>query len=138
MNFLYDIEEGSENKVREKLKKYIGPKLFYKHVFSMAIPLGFQQLISSCMGIVDSLMVSWIGQVTAVGTAVQIETLCTSVSWGSAAGVGIFSVQFFGAKDFKNLKKIFWFKCYFSHHFRTILVFNSYFFWRKYFKILYK
>lgn len=107
MNFLYDIEEGSENKVREKLKKYIGPKLFYKHVFSMAIPLGFQQLISSCMGIVDSLMVSWIGQVTAVGTAVQIETLCTSVSWGSAAGVGIFSVQFFGAKDFKNLKKSF-------------------------------
>ena len=28
MNFLYDIEEGSENKVREKLKKYIGGFLF--------------------------------------------------------------------------------------------------------------
>ena len=133
MNFLYDIEEGSENKVREKLKKYIGPKLFYKHVFSMAIPLGFQQLISSCMGIVDSLMVSWIGQVTAVGTAVQIETLCTSVSWGSAAGVGIFSVQFFGAKDFKNLKK--------SFGLSVILAIISGLFWfliATFFKILYK
>ena len=89
----------------DKIKRYIGPRKFYQYVFSMAIPLGFQQLISSCMGIVDSLMVSWIGQVTAVGTAVQIETLCTSVSWGSAAGVGIFSVQFFGAKDFTSFKK---------------------------------
>ena len=91
----------------DKIKRYIGPRKFYQYVFSMAIPLGFQQLISSCMGIVDSLMVSWIGQVTAVGTAVQIETLCTSVSWGSAAGVGIFSVQFFGAKDFTSFKKSF-------------------------------
>lgn len=90
-----------------KLKKYIGPQIFYRRVFSMAIPLGFQQLISSCMGIIDSLMVSWIGQVTAVGTAVQIETLCTSVSWACATGVGIFSVQFFGARDYKNLKKSF-------------------------------
>lgn len=52
----------------DKIKRYIGPRKFYQYVFSMAIPLGFQQLISSCMGIVDSLMVSWIGQVTAVGT----------------------------------------------------------------------
>ena len=32
MNFLYDIEEGSENKVREKLKKYI--VLFAKCVYN--------------------------------------------------------------------------------------------------------
>lgn len=89
------------------LQKYVGPKSFYKSVIFIAIPLGLQQLVTSCMGIVDSLMVSWIGQVTAVGTSVQLETLCTSVSWACAAGVGIFSVQFFGAKDFKNLKKSF-------------------------------
>lgn len=90
-----------------QLQRYFGPKSFYKKVIFIAIPLGLQQLITSCMGIIDSLMVSWIGQVTAVGTAVQIETLCTSVSWACAAGVGIFSVQFFGANDFFNLKKSF-------------------------------
>lgn len=89
------------------LKRYIGSKFFYFKVIRTAIPLGLQQLVTSCMGIVDSLMVAWIGQVSAVGTAVQIETLCTSVSWACAAGVGIFSVQFFGANDMKNLKKSF-------------------------------
>ncbi|WP_028044511.1 MATE family efflux transporter [Candidatus Stoquefichus massiliensis] len=91
----------------ERIRSYIGSIGFYKYVSLIAIPLGLQQLITSCMGIIDSLMVSWIGQVTAVGTAVQIETLCTAVSWACAAGVGIFSVQFFGAKDILNLKKSF-------------------------------
>jgi len=90
-----------------QLQRYLGPKSFYKKVIFVAIPLGLQQLVTSCMGIVDSLMVSWIGQVTAVGTAVQIETLCTSVAWACAAGVGIFSVQFFGANDLMNLKRSF-------------------------------
>ncbi|MCD7892160.1 MAG: MATE family efflux transporter [Erysipelotrichaceae bacterium] len=91
----------------EKIRPFIGPKDFYEKVTSMAIPLGLQQLITSCMGIIDSLMVSWIGEVTAVGTAAQIETLCSSTSWALAAGIGIFTVQFFGAKDFKQLKKSF-------------------------------
>ena len=91
----------------ERIRSYIGSIGFYKYVSLIAIPLGLQQLVTSCMGIIDSLMVSWIGQVTAVGTAVQIETLCTAVSWACAAGVGIFSVQFFGAKDILNLKKSF-------------------------------
>lgn len=89
------------------LRNYIGSKAFYKRACLIAIPLGLQQLITSCMGIIDSLMVSWIGQVTAVGTAVQLETLCTSVSWACAAGVGIYSVQFFGAGDLKNLRRSF-------------------------------
>ena len=89
------------------IRHYMGPKSFYKRACYIAIPLGLQQLVTSCMGIIDSLMVSWIGQVTAVGTAVQIETLCTSVSWACAAGVGIYSVQYFGAKDMLNLKRSF-------------------------------
>ena len=91
----------------KKIKQYIGTKSFYMKTASIAIPLGLQQLVTSCMGIIDSLMVSWIGQVSAVGTAAQIETLCSSVSWACAAGVGIFSVQFFGANDYKRLKQTF-------------------------------
>ncbi len=64
------------------MKHYIGTRAFYKRASLLAIPLAIQQLVSSCMGIIDSLMVSWIHQVTAVGTAVQIETLCSAVAWG--------------------------------------------------------
>ena len=105
------------------IRHYMGPKSFYKRACYIAIPLGLQQLVTSCMGIIDSLMVSWIGQVTAVGTAVQIETLCTSVSWACAAGVGIYSVQFFGANvEFKTL---IWIKFGLSDYFRDVLVFIS-------------
>lgn len=87
------------------MKKYFGPLSFYLYTLSKAIPIGLQNLITSCMGIIDSLMVAWIGQVSAVGTATQLETLSSSVSWACAVGVGIYSVQFFGAKDYKKLKQ---------------------------------
>lgn len=111
------------------LRNYIGSKAFYKRACLIAIPLGLQQLITSCMGIIDSLMVSWIGQVTAVGTAVQLETLCTSVSWACAAGVGIYSVQFFGAGDLKNLRRSFGLSLDIGSYFWGILVFISCIFW---------
>ncbi len=87
--------------------KYIAPKGFYSKVAAIAIPLALQSVLSSCMGIVDSLMVSWIGMVSAVGTATQIESIANVVSFGTVCGTGIFCAQYFGAKDEKNLKRSF-------------------------------
>lgn len=91
------------------IQRYIGDRIFYKKTAKNAIPLALQQLLSSAMGIVDSLMVSWIGMVTAVGTATQIDTLCSMIAYGAIGGTGIFSAQFFGAKDYRNLKRTFGF-----------------------------
>lgn len=87
--------------------KYFGSKAFYKRTAGVAIPLALQQMLSSAMGIVDTMMVSWIGAVSAVGTAAQIDTLCSMIAYGVIGGTGIFSSQFFGAKDNKNLKRCF-------------------------------
>ena len=89
------------------LKKWIAPKDFYKKVFLISVPLALQQLLNSAMGIADSMMVSWIGQVTAVGTAAQIENLMMTVGFGVASGAGIFMSQFFGKRDLKSEKKAF-------------------------------
>ena len=91
----------------EALKKWIAPKDFYKKVFLISVPLALQQLLNSAMGIADSMMVSWIGQVTAVGTAAQIENLMMTVGFGVASGAGIFMSQFFGKNDLKSEKKAF-------------------------------
>lgn len=91
----------------EALKKWIAPKDFYKKVFLISVPLALQQLLNSAMGIADSMMVSWIGQVTAVGTAAQIENLMMTVGFGVASGAGIFMSQFFGKQDLKSEKKAF-------------------------------
>lgn len=89
------------------MKKFFAPFSFYKKAGSIAIPLAFQSILSSSMGIIDSLMVSWIGMVSAVGTAAQLDTLAITVSFGAVSGTGIFCAQFFGAKDYKNLKRSF-------------------------------
>ena len=88
-------------------EKYIAPSSFYKKVAAIAVPLALQQMLSSCMGIVDTLMVSWIGMVSAVGTATQIESIANTVSFGTVCGTGIFCAQYYGAKDEKNLKRSF-------------------------------
>jgi putative MATE family efflux protein len=89
------------------MKKFFAPFSFYKKAGSIAVPLALQSILSSSMGIVDSLMVSWIGMVSAVGTATQIDTLAITVVFGAVSGTGIFCAQFFGAKDYKNLKRSF-------------------------------
>ena len=89
------------------LKKYFGDWNFYKRVIFIALPLALQQLLSNAMGIVDSIMVSWIGEVTAVGTASQLENMCITVCFGAVTGIGIFAAQFYGAKEYQNMKKTF-------------------------------
>ncbi|MEG1620396.1 MAG: MATE family efflux transporter [Oscillospiraceae bacterium] len=89
------------------MNKYIASKDFYKEVSAIAIPLAIQSVFTSCLGIVDTLMVSWIGMVSAVGTAAQIDSIANCVAFGAISGTGIFCAQFFGAKDGKKLKQSF-------------------------------
>lgn len=88
---------------------YFGDKSFHKKVGHLAIPLALQQLLGSAMEMVDSLMVSWIGMVSAVGSASQLILLANTVVWGILSGTNIFAAQFFGAKDDRNLKRSFGF-----------------------------
>ncbi len=92
-----------------KLKSYIGPKDFYKKATFIAVPLAIQQLLNSAMGIVDSMMVARINQVTAVGTAAQIEILMMTIGYGAATGAAIYLAQFFGSGDKVNQRKSFGF-----------------------------
>jgi putative MATE family efflux protein len=92
-----------------KLKTFIAPKGFYKKVAYVALPITIQHLLNNMMGIVDSIMVSSINQVTAVGTALQIEMLVITMVFGAASGGSIYIAQFFGSKDYKGQQKAFGF-----------------------------
>ena len=89
------------------LKRYFGDKEFYFKTAKIAIPLALQQMLTSAQSIVDTVMVTWIGMVTPVGTAAQIDTLCNMVAYGAIGGVSMFSAQFYGAYDEYNLKRSF-------------------------------
>lgn len=87
------------------VSNYIGDREFYQKTFRVTIPLAMTMLLSSCMSIIDSIMVSSIGMLTAVGNASQVITLSNGISWGITSGVAIFAAQFFGAKQFDKMGK---------------------------------
>ena len=91
------------------LKRYIGPKEFYKKVAIIALPVAIQQFLNSSMGIISTIMVSQIGQVTAVGNAVQLEIVIITICFGAVTGAGIFVAQFFGAENPAKQKQSFGF-----------------------------
>lgn len=89
------------------LKKYIGPRSFYERVAHIAIPLGLQQILNQAAGFVDTIMVSQINGVGAVAVATQLDTIMMNVGFGINSGAGMYAAQFYGAKDYQSLKKIF-------------------------------
>jgi len=93
--------------MKESLKKYIGPRSFYKRVANIAIPLGLQQILNQAAGFVDTIMVSQINGVGAVAVATQLDTIMMNVGFGINSGAGMYAAQFYGAEDYKSLKKIF-------------------------------
>jgi len=92
---------------QKAIQPYLGTREFYKKLLLISLPLAIQQLLSSAMGIVDTMLVAKIGQVTAVGTAAQIDTMAITVAFGAASGAAIFMTQFYGAKDTSRLRKSF-------------------------------
>lgn len=91
------------------LKLYFGDKEYYLKLLKVAIPLALTMLLQSCMSIVDSVMVSSIGMLTAVGNATNIISLNDGISWGVVSGAAIFGAQFFGANQKENMARTYGF-----------------------------
>ena len=95
------------NCMKNILKKYIAPRAFYERVGKIAVPLALQMILNQAAGFVDTIMVSRIGGVGAVSVATQLDTIMMNVGFGINSGGGMYGAQFYGAKDYKSLRKIF-------------------------------
>lgn len=71
------------------------------------VPMIIQSLVNSLSALIDTVMASKIDAVSAIGTALQIDTLMQGIAFGIAAGINIFVVQYYGSKDYKNMQKSF-------------------------------
>lgn len=91
------------------IKEYIGNKEYYKTLLIVALPLALTNLLQSCMSIVDTIMVSGIGMVTAVGNAGNIITLNDGINWGIVSGIAVYAAQFYGANQKDNMARTFGF-----------------------------
>ncbi|GMQ56866.1 MATE family efflux transporter [Vallitalea sediminicola] len=83
-------------------------KHFYSKLFAIGIPIAFQNLITSALNMIDVFMISSLGvtAVAAVGGANKLYFLLNLFLFGTSSGTGIFSAQYWGKKDVKNIKRI--------------------------------
>lgn len=103
-------------KLKNKFKKLIGTKAFYKTTIAIALPIMLQQGITSFVSILDNLMVGQLDPVSfeSVSIANQILFIVNIALIGGLAGPGIYLAQFLGANDKEGMKKAFRVKLIFA------------------------
>ena len=82
-------------------------KTFIKRICVIAIPVALQNLLTTTASMVDTMMISSIGQTElgAVGLCAQFSSLMFSGYWGFVGGGMLFISQFWGAKDEDGLNR---------------------------------
>ena len=84
-------------------------KSFMRAVFTIALPIALQNLMSTTASMVDTIMIGSQGElaVAAVGICSQINSLFFSLYFGFACGALLFFAQYWGAKDTKGINRTF-------------------------------
>ena len=92
----------------QMIKEMIKDKPFFKLLGTLAIPIMIQNLISSSLNMIDTLMIGRLGEgeIAAVGLANQIFLLIMVGLTGICAGAGVFISQYWGKKDLVNIKRM--------------------------------
>ena len=92
-----------------KLSKYLGDRPFWKVTLRLAIPIALQNLLTNSFALVDTLMVSRLGDValSSVGMAGQWNWLMLLLTWGLCGGMNVFVAQFWGVRDLKGIRRTF-------------------------------
>lgn len=77
-------------------------------MFSIALPVVFQGLLTNSLSFVDTLMIGQLGEeaIAAVGLANQMFFLISLLFFGISSGSSIFLSQFWGAGNENNIKRV--------------------------------
>ena len=91
---------------------FIGDRSFYATVFMLVLPIIVQNAISHFVNLLDNIMIGQVGtpQMSGVAIANQLIFVFNLTIFGGLSGAGIFSAQFFGAKDNDGLRNTVRFK----------------------------
>lgn len=82
-------------------------KSFFKNMAKLALPIAMQQLLVSCAQLVDTAMVTRLGNVvvSSIGVSSRWIFLMNLFYFGISSGSAAMIAQFWGAKDKENIKK---------------------------------
>ncbi len=90
-------------------QKYFGDKEFYKMIMAIALPIIIQSLMTNMVNLLDNVMVGRLGtdQMTGVAIINQLFFVFNLAVFGGMSAAGIFSAQYFGAKNDKGVRNVF-------------------------------
>ena len=76
-------------------------KNFWKSMLRLALPIAFQNLLTTSLSLVDTLMIGQLGDVSiaAVGIASQVAFFVNIAMFGIASGGAVFIAQYWGRGD---------------------------------------
>lgn len=91
----------------EFLKEYIGDKNFYKKIISIAIPISAQHLITVGVNLMDTVMLSSMGdtQLSASALGGQFINLYQIFCMGIGMGASVLTSRYWGMKELPSLRK---------------------------------
>ncbi|MBT2159458.1 hypothetical protein KK449_16670 [Clostridioides difficile] len=82
-------------------------KRFYKILLSLCIPIIIQNLISTSVNVIDTIMISSLGNICSFSWSCKPIFLSFNMSLsGITGGAGVFISQFYGKKDVSNIRKV--------------------------------
>ena len=93
-------------------RKLIGDREFYKKLFAVMIPVLIQNVITNFVSLLDNIMVGRVGTEPMSGVAIvnQILFIFNLCVFGSLAGAGIYTAQYYGKGDQEGIKNSMRFK----------------------------
>lgn len=86
-----------------------GETVFYKKLFSLVLPIAFQQFMLAAVSASDALMLGFVNQdsLSAVSLAGQITFVFNLFMGGLTMGTSILAAQYYGKGDVSSIEKIF-------------------------------
>lgn len=83
-------------------------KQFYRSLFYLTIPIVLQNLITTSLNLLDTMMIGRLGEIplAAVGIANQFYFLFTLFIFGISGGSGVLIAQLFGQGDHETINKV--------------------------------
>ncbi len=93
--------------MKSNLKEYLGDKNFYSTILKIAIPVSAQQLITVGINLMDTIMLSSMGdaQLSASSQASQFINLFQIFCMGIGMGASVLTARFWGMQDKNSLRK---------------------------------
>ena len=83
------------------------PAAFYRRLLALTLPIALQNLITFSLGLIDTFMVSQLGntEMAAVTAANGPVFLLLSMVFGIQSGLGILASQYWGKRDTENINR---------------------------------